>query len=75
MSGRLIWSFGTIQANRTISAPMAASVKGDQATRQKTYAYKMWQHNKQPLVAAIWLDNNLVKTLSSYHQPQANHSC
>ena len=31
---------------------------------------KMWQHNAQQLVAAVWLDNNLVKILSNYHQPQ-----
>ena len=46
------------------------SVKGDQAIKKKTYEYKMWQHNTQSLVAAVWLDNNLVKTLSNYHQPQ-----
>ena len=31
---------------------------------------KMWQHNTQSLVADVWSDNNLVKTLSNYHQPQ-----
>ena len=60
---------GTIQANCT-GAPMAASVKEPQAIKRKTYEYKMWQHNTQPLVAAVWSDNNLVKTLSNYHQPQ-----
>ena len=29
----------------------------------------MWQHNTRLLVAAIWSDNGLVKTLSNYHQP------
>ena len=29
----------------------------------------MWQHNTCPLVAAIWLDNGLIKTLSNYHKP------
>ena len=62
---------GTVQANWT-GAPMGASVKGDQAIKKKTYEYKMWQHNTQSsLVAAVWSDNNLVKTLSNnYHQPQ-----
>ena len=69
---RNVWKInmvGTIQANRT-DAPMGASVKGDQANKKKTYEYKMWQHNTQSLVAAVWSDNNLVKTLSNYHQPQ-----
>ena len=30
----------------------------------------MWQHNTESLVAAVWSDNNLVKTLSNYHEPQ-----
>tara|TARA_B110001450_G_scaffold177989_1_gene166263 strand:- start:305 stop:700 length:396 start_codon:yes stop_codon:yes gene_type:complete len=60
---------GTIQANCT-GAPMAASVKGPQAIKEKTYEYKMWQLNTQSLVADVWLDDNLVKTLSNYHQPQ-----
>jgi hypothetical protein len=29
----------------------------------------MWQHNDRPLVAAVWLDNGIVKTLSNYHKP------
>ena len=65
---------GTIQANYT-GAPMTVSVKGDQAIKNKTYEYKMlWQHNTQPLVTAVWSDNNLVKTLSNYHQPQIIHA-
>ena len=38
--------------------------------KNKTYEYKMSQHNIQSSVAAIWSDNNLVKTLSNYHEPQ-----
>ena len=50
---------------------MAASVKGPLLSmKKKTYEYKLWQHNAQSLVAAVWSDNNLVKTLSNYHQPQ-----
>ena len=60
---------GTIQANCT-GIPMAASVKGPQAIKKKTYEQKMWQHNTQSLVTAVWPDNNLVKTLSNYHQQQ-----
>ena len=26
-----------------------------------------WQHNKEPLNVTLWLDNNIVKTLSNYH--------
>ena len=37
--------------------------------KKRTYEYKMWQHNTRSLVAAIWSDNGLVKTLSNYHQP------
>ena len=59
----------TIQANQT-GAPMGASVKGPQSIKKKTYEYKMWQHNAQSLVATVWSDNNLVKTLSNYHEPQ-----
>ena len=74
---RNVWKInmvGTIQANQT-GAPMAASVKGPLSMKKKTYEYKMWQHNAQSLVAAVWSDNNLVKTLSNYHEPQANCSC
>ena len=69
---RNVWKInmvGTIQANRT-GAPMGPSVKGDHAIKKKTYEYKMWQHNTESLVAAVWSDNNLVKTLSNYHEPQ-----
>ena len=66
---------GTIQANCTGGAPMTVSVKGDQAIKKKTYEYKMlWQHNTQPLVTAVWSDNNFVKILSNYHQPQIIHA-
>ena len=64
-----IWKInmvGIIQSNQT-GAPMAASVKGRQAMKKKTYEYKMWQHKTQPSVAAVWSDNNLVKTLFNYH--------
>ena len=64
-----IWKInmaGTIQFNQT-DAPMTVSVKGRQAMKKKTYEYKMWQHKTQPSVAAVWSDNNLVKTLSNYH--------
>ena len=47
---------GTIQANR-IGALMAASLKGNQAMKGKTYEYKMWQHNTQKSVAAVWSEN------------------
>ena len=69
---RNVWKInmvGTIQANCT-GIPMAASVKGPQAIKKKTYEQKMWQHNTQSLVTAVWPDNNLVKTLSNYHQQQ-----
>ena len=69
---RNVWKInmvGTIQANQT-GAPMAASVKGPLSMKKKTYEYKLWQHNTESLVAAVWSDNNLVKTLSNYHQPQ-----
>ena len=48
---RNVWKInmvGTIQANCT-GAPMAASVKGDQAIKNKTYEHKIWQHNKRQL--------------------------
>ena len=67
---RKIWKIimvGTIQANRT-DAPMVAYLKANPMKKQ-TYEYKIWQHNTQSLVAAIWWDNGLVKTLSNYHQP------
>ena len=38
--------------------------------KKRTYEYKMWQHNTRSLVAAVWSDNSLVKTLSNYHKPQ-----
>ena len=63
---------GTIQANRT-GAPMAASVKGPQAIKKKTYEHKMWQHNTQSLFTAVWPDNNLVKTLSNYKDRRRWH--
>ena len=49
---------------------MAVSVNRPQSIKKKTYEYKMWQHNTQSPVTAVWSDNNLVKTLSNYHQPQ-----
>ena len=58
----------TIQGNCT-GALIGASVKGYNVIK-KTHEYKMWQHNTQSSVAAVWSDNNLVKILSNYHQPQ-----
>ena len=63
----------SIQANWT-GAPMGASVKGDHAIKKKMHEYKMWQHNTQPLVAAVWSDNYLVETLSTYHQSEIIHA-
>ena len=66
---RKIWKInmvGTIQANRT-GAPMAAYLKAN-PMKKRTYEYKMWQHNTQSLVAAVWSDNGLVKTLSNYNE-------
>jgi len=54
-----IWKInmvGTIQAN-CIGAPMAASLKENRAMKGKTYEYKMWQHNTQKSVAAVWSEN------------------
>ena len=68
---RKIWKInmvGTIQANRT-GAPMAAFLKTPPIMKKRTYEYKMWQHNTRSLVAAVWSDNGLVKTLSNYHKP------
>ena len=48
---RNVWKInmvGTIQTNCT-GAPMEASVKGDQAIKNKTYEQKIWQHNKWQL--------------------------
>lgn len=67
--GDIMALIATIQANRT-GVQMAASVNRPQSIKKKTYEYKMWQHNTQSSVAAVWSDNNLVKTLSNYHQPQ-----
>ena len=47
---------------------MAQDLKAN-PTKKQTKEYKMWQHNDRPLVAAVWLDNEIVKTLSSYHKP------
>ena len=63
----------SIQANRT-GAPMGASVKGDHAIKKKMYESKMWPHNTQLLVAAVWSDNYLVEILSNYHQPEIIHA-
>eukprot|EP00957_Ditylum_brightwellii_P161639 12306868-Ditylum_brightwellii.AAC.1 len=30
----------------------------------------MFQHNTEPLVYAMWADNNIVRTLSNCHPPQ-----
>ena len=67
---RKIWKInmvGTIQANQT-GAPMVSYLKAN-PMKKRTYEYKMWQHNTRLLVAAVWSDNGLVKTLSNYHQP------
>ena len=69
---RNLWKInmvGTIQANQT-GANMGPLVKGPLSMNVKSYEYKMWQHNTQSLLAAVWSDNNLVKTLSNYHEPQ-----
>ena len=55
----------TIQAN-WMGAPMAAYLKA-RPTKKRIHKYKIWQHNTQSLVAAIWSDNGIVKTLSNYH--------
>ena len=45
---------------------MAAYLKAH-PTKKRMQKYKIWQHNTQSLVAAIWSDNGIVKTLSNYH--------
>ena len=49
-------------------APMVLYLKAN-PMKKRTYEYKMWQHNTRSLVAAVWSDNGLVKTLSNYHKP------
>ena len=46
---------------------MAAYLKAH-PTKKRMQKYKIWQHNTQSLVAAIWSDNGIVKTLSNYHR-------
>ena len=72
--GDIMALIATIQANRT-GVQMAASVNRPQSIKKKTYEYKMWQHNTQSSVAAVWSDNNLVKILSNKLSSTADHSC
>ena len=58
---------GTIQSNQT-GALMGQYLK-DNLMKTKSYKYKMWQHNKKPLVASLMTMVGLIKTLSNYHEP------
>ena len=58
---------GTIQSNQT-GALMGQYLKNN-LMKTKSYKYKMWQHNKKPLVASLMTMVGLIKTLSNYHEP------
>ena len=56
---------GTAQENRT----GADTKEEEKGMKRDTYEAVMWQHDSEPLCFVIWLDNNLVHTLSNFHTP------
>ena len=59
---------GTTQCNRC--GPDATLVKSERAKMKKgTYECKLFVHEPFPFCVALWLDNNIVTTLSNHHSP------
>ena len=54
---------GTAQDNRTGTD----TIEEEKGTKKNSYKDVMWQNTTGSLCYAIWLDNNLVQTLSNFH--------
>jgi len=67
--GRNEWKFnmvGTSNENRT-GAPATKELK--KTLKTGSYDSLRFQHNKEQLCYALWADNNIVRTLSNFHDP------
>ena len=58
---------GTVMDNRT-GAGKEAKAK-NKTMKKGSYDSVLYQHDSEPLVYAMWTDNNIVRTLSNFHPP------
>ena len=56
---------GTVMDNRTGAGPEAKEKK--KTTRKGNYESIMFQHDSLPLTYEMWLEKNIVRTLSNFH--------
>ena len=57
---------GTANENRTDTD----TEEKEKARKKNTYEAVKWHHDSKALAYAIWLDINLVRTLSNFHTPK-----
>ena len=58
---------GTAMDKQTGAGPQGKEKK--KAMKKGTYESIMLQHDDLPLVYAMWSDNNIIRTLSTFHPP------
>jgi hypothetical protein len=60
---------GTVQSSRTGGGRLGKAAIKAKEIEKGTHKSLLYQHNTNPLLHAVWADNNFVKTLSNFHSP------